>query len=310
MDVNRSKLVRDYLFLTLGAAIMAVGIGVFLVDAKVVPGGVSGLSMSLHYLYGWPVGILMWILNIPLYLWGIKELGSAFGFRTFYSFTINSFFIDYFTGTSWLPFLPQIRLQDTATIQGLLRHDFFYTVLLGAVFLGIGLGVIFKFKGTTAGSDIVASIINKRFGIKPGTAIMIIDFFVISLAGIVIEVKGLAPATSTALTLTLYAFFLLFVSSKLIDVIIDGFNYARVAYIISDKYQEIGDAIMNDVTRGATSIKTRGLYRNIEREMIMTVLTNKEVPKLTDTVRNIDPNAFIIINDTHEVLGNGFRRRI
>jgi len=304
------KIVRDYIILSIGAAIMAIGIGVFLVDAKVVPGGVSGVSMALHYLYGFPVGIMMWLLNIPLYIWGIRELGSTFGFRTFYSFTINSFFIDFFTGNSWIPFIKAPRLQDTATIQGLLNNDFFFTILLGAVFLGIGLGIIFKFKGTTAGSDIVAAIMNKRFGLKPGSAIMVIDFFVISFAGIVIETKHLAPPTTTALTLTLYAFFLLFISSKIIDIIIDGFNYAKIAYIISDKYNEVGDTIMNDVTRGATSIKTRGLYRNIEREMIMTVLTNKEVPILIDKVKEIDSNAFIIINDTHEILGNGFRRRI
>lgn len=310
MSKLNKKVIRDYVFLAIGAAIMAIGIGVFLVDAKVVPGGVSGLSMALHYLYGLPVGIMMWVLNIPLFLWGIKELGSAFGFRTFYSFTLNSFFIDFFTGHSWIPGLEFIRLQDNVAIKGLLHNDFFFLVLLGAVFLGIGLGIIFKFKGTTAGSDIVASIMNKHWGLKPGTSIIIIDFFVISFAGIIIEIKGLAPQGSTALTLTLYALFLLFVSSKIIDFIIDGFDYARVAYVISDKYNEIADAIMHDITRGATAIKTRGIYRNIEREMIMTVTTIKEVPLLTDKVKSIDPTAFIIITNAHEVLGQGFRRRI
>jgi uncharacterized membrane-anchored protein YitT (DUF2179 family) len=303
--------ITDYLFLTLGAAIMAIGIGVFLVDAKVVPGGVSGMSMAIYYLTNKAisVGILMWVLNIPLYLWGLKELGNCFAMRTFYAFTLNSFFIDLFTGNSWIPGLHFIRLQDSQTVQGMLHHDFFFLIVLGTVFLGIGLGIIFKFKGTTAGSDIVASIINKKFGTKPGTAIIMIDFFVISFAGIVYEWKDLA-GDKTSLTLTLYAFFLLFISSKIIDLIIDGFNYARMAFIISDKYNEIGDAIMNDMVRGATSIKTRGLYRDIEREMVMTVTTNKEVPELTEKIKEIDPDAFIVISDAHEVLGKGFRRRI
>ena len=94
------------------------------------------------------------------------------------------------------------------------------------------------------------------------------------------------------------------------EMIIDGFDYARVAFIISDKYQEIGDAIMHDMVRGATSIKTRGLYRNIEREMIMTVTTMKEIPALTDKIKEIDPSAFIVIANAHEVLGQGFRRRL
>lgn len=303
--------IMDYVLLTIGSAIMAIGIGVFLIDAQVVPGGVSGLSMAIHYLFPFlPVGILMWVLNVPLYLWGLKELGNSFAIRTFFAFTINSFFIDLFTGNSWIPGLSFIRLQDTVVIQDLLHKDFFFLVLLGAIFLGVGLGIIFKFKGTTAGSDIIAAILNKHFGIKPGTGIIMIDFFVISFAAIVIETQNLAYGDLSALTLTLYAFFLLFVSSKLIDIIVDGFNYAKVAYIISDKYQEIGDAIMHDMARGATSLKTRGLYRNIEREMIMTVTTNKEVSSLTEKVKEIDSSAFIIITDAHEVLGQGFRRRI
>ncbi len=302
MTIKSKKLpITEYLFITFGAAIMALGIGVFLVDAKVVPGGVSGLSMAIHYLTNnaVPVGLLMWVLNVPLYIWGLKELGKSFAARTFYAFT----------GNSWIPGLEFIRLQDIHAVKELLKNDFFFLVLLGAVFLGIGLGIIFKFKGTTAGSDIVASIMNKRWGIKPGTAIMIIDFFVITLAGVIIETKGLADGKD-ALTLTLYALFLLFISSKLIDFIIDGFDYARVAYIISDKFDEIGESIMNDLSRGATSIKTRGLYRNIDREMIMCVLTMKEIPALTERVKSIDPTAFIIIANAHEVLGQGFRRRI
>ena len=251
----------DYLFITLGAAIMGIGIGVFLVDANVVPGGVSGLAMVIHALYkDLPVGLIALVLNIPLFIWGLKEIGSSFAWRTLYGFSMNAFFIDFFTGHSWIPGFEFLRLQDLQSIRSLLVNDFLFTVFLGAAFLGIGLGIIFKFKGTTAGSDIVAAIMQKRFGIKPGMAIMIIDFFVIGSAGIVYESQGIAGPHHTALTLTFYALMLLYVSSTIIDMIIDGFDYARVAFIISDKYQEIGDAIMHDMVRGATSIKTRGLY--------------------------------------------------
>ena len=113
-----------------------------------------------------------------------------------------------------------------------------------------------------------------------------------------------------AFSLTLYAVFLLFVSARIIDVIIDGFDYARAAYIISDKFTEIEDAIQNTLSRGATAIKSRGLYQNIEREVILTVVTIKELGKLQELIYNIDPDAFVIINNVHEVLGNGFRRRI
>lgn len=288
---------------------MALGIGVFLVDAQVVPGGVSGLSMAIHYLsnYKIPVGLMMWLLNVPLYAWGLKELGKRFGIRTFYGFTLNSFFIDFFRGD--VPGFSYIRLQDTQTVRDLFQHDFLFLVLIGSVLLGIGLGIIFKFKGTTAGSDIVAAIMQKRYGWKPGQAIMFTDFFVIALAGLIIEVKHLSPLRP-AMSLTLYAFFLLFVSSKLVDFIVDGFDYARMAFIISDKSEEISKVIMNDFSRGATGLKAHGLYKNIDREIIFTVVTFKEIPELTEAIQEIDPDAFVIIGDVHEVLGEGFRRRI
>lgn len=299
----------DYLAILIGAALMGIGIGVFMVDAKVVPGGVSGLAMAIHYLSGnkIPVGILVWVFNIPLFIWGLKELGKEFGLRTFVGFTLSSLFIDLFRGD--FPGLGFIRLQDSATVQDLYKHDFLFLILIGAVLLGIGLGLIFKFKGTTAGSDIVAAIMQKRFGFKPGQSIMMIDFLVIALAGFIIDAKDLSP-DRPALTLTFYALFLLFVSSRLIDVIIDGFDYARAVYIVTDKYNEVAELIMNDLGRGVTAVKTRGVYRNIEREMLMCVVPFRELTKLTEMIKEIDPTAFVIINNVHEVLGEGFRRRI
>ncbi|MGE5496674.1 MAG: YitT family protein [Syntrophothermus sp.] len=301
--------ILDYFAIAAGAAMMAIGIGIFLVDAQVVPGGVSGLSMAMHYLSNGkvPVGLMMWLFNVPLYAWGIKELGKQFGIRTFWGFTLNSIFIDLFRGD--IPGFGFIRLQDTQTIRDLQSHDFLFLILIGAVLLGIGLGIIFKFKGTTAGSDIVAAILQKRYGMKPGQAIMFTDFFVIALAGFIIEVKHLSP-DKPAFSLTLYAFFLLFISSKIVDIILDGFDYARMAYIISDKSEEIAQRIMDDMSRGATGLKAHGLYRNIDREIIFTVITLKELSTLTEIIKEIDPNAFVIIGNVHEVVGEGFRRRI
>ena len=300
---------RDYSAITFGSFIMAVGIGVFLVDAKVVPGGVSGLAMTVHYMtdYKVPVGLMMWLFNIPLFLWGIKELGGRFGVRTFIGFTLNSFFIDLLRGS--IPGFHFIQLHKATAIQDLLTHDFILAVLFGAILLGIGLGIIFKFRGSTAGSDIVAAIMQKRLGWKPGQAIMFIDFLVISAAGIVLQVKGLA-VVKPALTLTLYAFILLFISSRLIDVIIEGMDYAKAAIIISPEYEKIGKIIMEDLSRGATALNGRGLYTNAEREVILTVVTRKEITQLVDIVKSIDPKAFVIVNNVHEVLGEGFRRRI
>jgi len=182
-------------------------------------------------------------------------------------------------------------------------------IIISAVLIGAGLGIIFKFNGTTAGSDIVAAIFQHKHGLKPGQTILIVDFLVILLATLVIELKDLSPERP-AFLLMLYAVFLLFISSRIVDIIIDGFDYARVAYIISDKHKEIGDVIMHDMSRGATAIKSRGMYRDVEREVIFTIVTRREVSKLVEKVKSVDPGAFVVINNVHEVLGEGFRKRI
>ena len=300
---------RDCFFILIGSFIMAAGIGIFLVDARVVPGGVSGLSMTIHYLSGdrLPVGLMMWLFNIPLYIWGVRELGKQFGFRTFLGFTSNAFFIDLLRGQ--VPGLTSLRLHDHPSIVSMRQDDFLLLVLVGGVLLGVGLGIILKFKGSTAGSDILAAVARKRWGTKPGTTFMVVDFCVILSAGIVIHMKHLS-FERPVLTLILYALFLLFVSSRIVDVIIEGFDYARSAYIISDRTDEIARVIIHDLSRGATAFEARGLYKNRKREVLFTVLSRREIGLLTEKVKAIDPDAFIIVQNVHEVLGEGFRPRI
>lgn len=285
---------------------MSLGVAVFLVDAKVVPGGVTGLSMAIHYLSGnlIPVGLLMWVLNLPLFIWGIVELGRSFGLRTFWGFTANAFFVDLLRGS----IVPSLRLQDAGAVRHLIENDFFFLILIGAVFLGVGLGIVFKFNGTTAGSDIVAAIARKRMRWKPGLTIIATDFFVILAAGVAIHVRGLSPDVPVV-ALMLYAFLLLIISSQLIDVIIFGFDYAKSAFIVSDRHEQIAREIVHTLGRGATAIHGRGLYRGIERDIIFTVVSRREIYTLVDTVKRIDPGAFMIINRVYEVLGEGFMPR-
>jgi uncharacterized membrane-anchored protein YitT (DUF2179 family) len=306
LKVSFRRAFVEYLFITIGAFIMSLGVGVFLVDARVVPGGVTGLSMAVHYLTGntIPVGILMWVLNIPLFIWGIVELGRSFGLRTFWGFTVNAFFVDFLRGD----IVKSIRLQDSETVRYILEKDFFFLVLIGAVFLGVGLGIIFKFKGTTAGSDIIAAIARKRWKLKPGLTIIVTDFFVICIAGLAIHLKGLSPE-KPVVVLMLYSFLLLLISSQLIDVIIFGFDYAKSAFIISDRHEEIAREITQGLGRGATAFHGRGLYRGTERDIIFTVVSRREIFRVVEKVREIDPDAFMIINRVHEVLGEGFMPR-
>lgn len=306
---KRMRTIRDYSFITIGSFIMAVGIGAFLIDARVVPGGVSGLSMTFHYLSGGaiPVGLLMWLFNIPLYIWGVRELGKQFDIKTFFGFTTNSLFIDLIRGE--IPGLRFIKLHEFQAIRNLFESDFLFLVLCGGVLVGIGLGIIFKFKGSTAGSDIIAAILQKKRGLKPGQAIMAIDFFVICFAGTIIHLTQIATV-KPALALTMYAFFILFISSRIIDIILDGMDYARSALIVSSRPDEVADAIITDLSRGATALRGRGLYTGMDRDVLYTVVSRKEINQLIDIVKEIDPDSFIIVNNVHEVLGEGFKRRV
>ena len=299
--------VEEYFFIGIGSAIMSLSIAM-LVDIFIVPGGASGLSMALYYVFDQtiPVGLLKWIINVPLFIWGLAVLGNQFGWRTFYGFTTGSFFLDLFRGS--VPGLSYIKIQDAQFIKELAQNDFFFLILFAAVLMGVGLGIIFKFKGTTGGSDIPAAVFYKKFGISPGKSIMFIDFFVISLAGFIFYLKGM-PLDKSLITLVLYALFLLFSSSYIIDMIIYGFDYARMALIITDKSNEVAVAITDKLSRGATAIKARGIYKNTDREIIMTVITLKEVEVLNEIVKEIDPSAFMITNTIHEVAGYGFRKR-
>jgi len=308
-SINRRHLFRDYLAIIFGAFIMASGIAIFLVDAKVVPGGVSGLAMAIHYLTGdrFPVGLMMWIFNIPLYIWGVRELGKQFGARTFVGFTANSFFVDLLRGQA--PGFHFIRLQDHPAILNLRQHDFLFLILIGSVLLGVGLGIIFKFRGSTAGSDVLAAVGQKRWGLKPGMVFMVVDSVVITFAGFIIQYRHLG-AERPALVLTLYAFFLLFVSSHLVDVILDGFDYARSVIIISGKSEEISQHVVQEMGRGATAMTAEGVYTSEPRKVLYTVVSRKEIGTLVEVVKSIDPKAFVIVNNVHEVLGEGFRGRI
>lgn len=303
------KTIVDYIVITVGCLFLAAGVSWFLIDARIIPGGVTGLAISINYLTkgGITVGLAIWLINLPLYFWGLKTLGSQFGIRTFYGFTISSFFIDLLRGQ--IPGASFIHPGRIPALQNMLENDFLVFVFTGAVLVGIGLGLVFKFRGTTGGVDIIAAICQKKLGLKPGSVFMMTDFFVVSLGGIVIHVTGVSQQ-KPVFTLVVYSFILLFGVARMVDTIVDGFNYANSAVIISNKYEQIATAIMDKLSRGATALYGKGLYTKQERQVLYTIVLRKEVSLLIDIVKQIDPHAFIIVNNVHEVLGQGFRPRI
>jgi len=285
MKAKLKTIVYEYAGLTVGSIVMSLGLVLFLIPGKIAPGGVSGIGIVLYHLFGLPVGIVMLVFNIPLYFIGLKLLGKTFGVRTLYAFVLVSLFTD---------FLGSILHITVPVTEPLLAS------LFGGIILGIGLGLVFRFKGTTGGSDIVGQFINKYTNISVGTGIMIVDFFVITFAGIAFHDINLA----------LYGFISLYASSKVLDFILDGMDYARSFYIISEKKDEIIKVITEDMERGGTEILGRGFFTHAERNILYAVVTRKEVASLRQVVQQIDPKAFVVIANVHEVLGEGFRPRV
>lgn len=286
---NRKKIFKEslkgYLGLILGTFIMALGLVLFLAPAKIAPGGVSGLGIVLYHLFGIPVGVSMLIFNVPLFFLGLKTLGKTFGPRTLLSIVTLSLWTDLFEMV--------LHFKAAST-------DPLLTSLFGGILLGLGLGIVFRSQGTTGGSDILGRIINQLFNISTGTGIMIVDFFVISLAGIVFRNVNLA----------LYGFISLYVSSRVIDLVLEGIDYAKSVYIISEKQEEIIEFITQRMNRGGTLIHGEGLFTKVRRNILFAVVTRKEIALLRNTIRQIDPKAFVIISNVHEVLGQGFRPRV
>jgi len=285
MKHKLKNIVFEYMGLAVGSIIMSLGLVLFLIPGKIAPGGVSGIGIVLHYLFNLPVGMVMLIFNIPLFIFGIKVLGTQFGPRTLFSFIAVSVTTDIF---------------DRVLHLGAATDNLLLTSIFGGILLGIGLGIVFRFKGTTGGSDILGQIIHKYSNVSIGTGILIVDFFVISFAGLAFHDVNLA----------LYGFISLYFSSKVLDLILDGIDYARSFYIVSEKRDDIIAAITKDMGRGGTEISGKGFYTRKERNILYTVVARKEVATLRQLIQKIDPDAFVIIANVHEVIGEGFRPRV
>ncbi len=275
----------DGIFILIGSAILGVGYAFFLIPHHIVPGGLGGLSIVINYLIGISVGTGYVILNIPVFILGIKNLGFRYGIKSLIGILLSSFFIDLFYKFLSLP---------TATGSKLLASVY------GGALLGLGLGIVFRGHASTGGTDVIGQVINKFTNLSVGIGILIVDFVIISLSGVVFR----------SFELPLYGYLALFISSKVVDFVLEGWGYAKMVIIITDKEEKIKDVILSKMNRGVTGLKSITGYRKKETEALLVVVAKKEIPVLKQYVKTIDPKAFVIISDVYEVLGKGFRPRI
>jgi uncharacterized membrane-anchored protein YitT (DUF2179 family) len=276
--------VRDYVLLIAGALVQAISLRLFMVPAELASGGISGISQLIHHYTGWPIGVMVFIGNIPLFLIGWKLLGGRrFAVRTLVAVAAYSFFTE---AVLWLPFFPQNGI----------TNDLVLNSLYGAVVSGIGYGLVYRAQGTSGGSDILARILNRWKGIPMTQSYLITDTLIILAAGFVF---GWQKA--------LYAIIVLYVSGLVVDSTLEGAGTVRTALIITGKCREVSERIMNEMERGVTILQGKGAYTGSDRPVLYCVVTRSEVQQLKSLVHEADTEAFMVIGAAHEALGEGFQ---
>jgi len=281
----------DYGLITLGSFIMAVGYVFFITPHKIVPGGLYGLGIIVHYLSkgmplwpdGFPVGLFYLLANIPLAYLAFRVLGSRFGVKTIYGFVSSSVLMDGIT---------MMRAVGDAP----LVQDVLLSCIFGGVLSGIGLGLIFKSKATSGGSDIVAMIISKYSRIPIGQMVIWVDTTIVFVA----------LGAFQDWQIPLYSIIVIAIAGRAVDMILVGANYNKALIIVSDQYEKIRDTIVVDLGRGGTYLKGVGMFTHAEKKVIFTVVSRREVAVLEEQIAVIDPHAFITIMDASEILGEGF----
>ena len=276
---------------------------------KIVPGGLTGLGIVLYESFKIPLGTTILIFNIPLLIVGSIFLGKDFGVKSIYGIIMMSVFIDVIKGVVYpllLPNIPIYLLQDPATIDYMNSVVPLLAAIFGGVLLGIGLGIVLAYRGSTGGSDVIAQIALNYHVAKAGHAFIVIDSIVIMSAGIVF---GLSKSSfAYGVTSILLGLSSLIVSSLVIDFIMDGGKHIKGVTIVTSKTDELLRIILKDIEKGATVYHGEGAYSGEKKKIIFTVVGNRQIYKIKKAVQEFDPDAFVIVNHVVQVYGEGFDR--
>ncbi len=268
-----------YLQIVAGCLLGALAYPMFFVPNAIASGGVSGIAIILNHLFGTPVGLVALLLNVPLFILGYRTMGRVFALRSLVATVLFSVLIDL------LPVAP-------------VTHDPFLGCIFGGVMLGVGLGLILRAGATTGGTDMVARMVHTRFQhISTGAFLLFIDVCVVLAAGFFIQVEY-----------ALYAMVSIFVVTKLMDVVLEGFTKQKACYIISSRCQQVKEELMNKLDRGVTVLNAQGGYSGEERPVLLCIASAQEMGQLKMIVRQVDERAFVFITDAYEVLGEGFSK--
>ncbi|MCX7923609.1 MAG: YitT family protein [Clostridia bacterium] len=274
------KVLSKYFFLFIGSVLAAAGLEFFLIPNNIIDGGIVGISIILSYLAKIPLGIFTFALNIPFLIFGYKQIGKTFVLSSLFSVTCFSFWVSVFH-----------------PIPGL-TNDILLATVFGGIVLGVGVGLIIRYGGSLDGTEIVAIVLNKRTSFSVGQIVMFFNIFIISSAGLVF---GWDKA--------MYSLIAYFITFKVIDITIEGLDEAKAAIIISEKGDEIAEAINARLGRGVTFLEGKGGYTKKGKTILYSVITRLEVAKLKGIINDKDENAFVTISDVFDIMGGKHKKK-
>ena len=298
--------VTNHLGIVFAAMFFAAGYSWFLLPYHMAPGGVGGISQILNTFFGIPNGVSMILINIPLFAISFIFIGKSFGSKSVYGMLVTGLMTDLIS----FPMLHKIGLvsdlaQYTHLVNGRIIYamlppeEMFLSAIAGSVLLGLGLGLIFRFRGSTGGTDIPVALIKQHANLSIGTGYYIVE------TGIILAVELLLRDPK----LLIWGYINLFITTKITDLASEGLPYIKGVYIISDEVDEIRDEIYDRLERGVTYLKGLSGFHQRDINVLFCVLNRRQVPLLTDLVKEIDPDAFMILTDVNDVLGYGFKSR-
>lgn len=282
-----NRKVYDYVNITLGSFLVAVGVAFFVNPGKIASGGVSGIATMIYHTLGLNPGYVIFALSIPLFLIGMKVFGKMYGLKSL----VGTILLSAFT----------TLLVDVSGGNGILDYSdsvsLWLSALFGGVIMGAGIGFVMKGGANTGGTDIIAQILNKYTPLSLGTCLTLVDITIIAVSAFVFGIES-----------ALYAITTVYITGITIDKVALPFraNTAKTVMIISEHVKEISDVILKELDHGATLLSGTGMYTGQDRPVIMTVISNQELVTLTERIKEIDEKAFMIVQDAHQVLGEGF----
>lgn len=279
---SRYKYIIMILMIILGSAFSGVAFNLFIVPHKLLSGGISGISLILNYLFNANIGILFLVFNIPIFILGYKYVDREFVLLSIIGTVSFSFWVEFFSFFRESMIVPDVML----------------SCIYAGVLNGIGLGIVLKNRASQGGIDIIAVILKKYFSMNIGSTSMIINTFIVIVASFI-----------TNLNLAMYTLISMYVSSTVVDKIQQGFDRRKSIMIITDKEKQVADEIFKKLVRGITYLEGEGAYTGNRKRVIYCIVNLNQLAKLKHIVREIDPNAFITVSDTAEVMGQGFSSR-